>query len=30
LSLGEKVPPMIWVPFELVTPANLKNYLTRN
>lgn len=30
LSRGEKVPPMIWVPFELVTPANLKNYLTRN
>jgi ABC-type sugar transport system substrate-binding protein len=30
LSRGEAVPSMNWVPFELVTPANLKNYLTRN
>jgi ABC-type sugar transport system substrate-binding protein len=30
LSRGEKLPSMIWVPFELVTPANLKNYQSRN
>jgi ABC-type sugar transport system substrate-binding protein len=30
LARGEKLPSMIWVPFELVTPANLKNYQTRN
>lgn len=27
---GEKLPSMIWVPFEPVTPANLKNYVSRN
>ena len=27
LIRGEQVPSFIWVPFELVTPANLANYL---
>ena len=30
LARGDKLPSMSWVPFELVTPANLKNYQTRN
>ncbi|MEC5206734.1 ABC-type sugar transport system substrate-binding protein [Vogesella perlucida] len=30
LAKGEKVPPMNYIPFELVTPANLKNYEARN
>ncbi|SCK22803.1 sugar ABC transporter substrate-binding protein [Vogesella sp. LIG4] len=30
LAAGEKVPAMIWVPYELVTPANYKGYLSRN
>jgi inositol transport system substrate-binding protein len=30
LISGEKVPAYLWVPFELVTPANLANYLTRH
>lgn len=30
LIKGEKVPSMVWIPFELVTPANLSNYLTKN
>lgn len=30
LAKGEKVPSMVWVPFELVTPANLNDYLKRN
>ncbi|MFC3627221.1 sugar ABC transporter substrate-binding protein [Vogesella amnigena] len=30
LARGEKVPSMNYVPFELVTPANLKNYEARN
>lgn len=30
LSKGEKVPSIVWVPFELVTPANLKNFGSRN
>ena len=27
---GEKVPPMVWIPFELVTPANLRQYMSKN
>ena len=27
---GEKVPPMVWIPFELVTPANLSQYMSKN
>jgi inositol transport system substrate-binding protein len=30
LARGEKVPSVVWVPFELVTPANLTNYLGRH
>lgn len=30
LASGEKVPAMIWVPYELVTPANYKGYQNRN
>ncbi|HUI61153.1 MAG TPA: sugar ABC transporter substrate-binding protein [Steroidobacteraceae bacterium] len=30
LAKGEAVPSLIWVPFELVTPANLANYLSRH
>ena len=30
LSKGEKVPAMNYIPFELVTPANLKTYEARN
>jgi len=30
LAKGEKVPSMVWVPFELVTPANINNYLKKN
>jgi inositol transport system substrate-binding protein len=30
LVRGESVPSFVWVPFELVTPANLANYLTRH
>lgn len=30
LVKGEKLPSMIWMPFELVTPATLKNYVDRN
>ncbi len=26
----EKVPPMVWIPFELVTPANLSQYMSKN
>jgi inositol transport system substrate-binding protein len=29
LARGENVPSFVWVPFELVTPANLANYLRR-
>jgi inositol transport system substrate-binding protein len=29
LIKGEKVDAFVWVPFELVTPANLASYLTR-
>jgi inositol transport system substrate-binding protein len=30
LARGEKVPSLVWVPFELVTPANLSSYLGRH
>ena len=30
LAHGEKVPSLVWVPFELVTPANLASYLGRH
>jgi inositol transport system substrate-binding protein len=30
LVRGESVPGFVWVPFELVTPANLSNYLGRH
>src|SRR5256885_966448 len=30
LVRGEQVPGFVWVPFELVTPANLANYLGRH
>lgn len=30
LAKGEKVPSMVWVPFELVTPANINEYLKKN
>jgi inositol transport system substrate-binding protein len=30
LARGESVPSLVWVPFELVTPANLANYLGRH
>jgi inositol transport system substrate-binding protein len=30
LVRGEKVPSFVWVPFELVTPANLATYLGRH
>lgn len=30
LAGGESVPRFVWVPFELVTPANLANYLGRH
>jgi inositol transport system substrate-binding protein len=30
LARGESVPSMVWVPFELVTPANLPDYLGRH
>lgn len=30
LAKGEKVPSMVWVPFELVTPANINDYLKKN
>lgn len=30
LARGERVPSLVWVPFELVTPANLQNYLDRH
>jgi len=29
LARGENVPSFVWVPFELVTPANLASYLSR-
>jgi inositol transport system substrate-binding protein len=30
LARAEKVDSLVWVPFELVTPANLSAYLTRH
>jgi ABC-type sugar transport system substrate-binding protein len=30
LSKGQKVDSMVWVPFELVTPANLATYAAKN
>jgi inositol transport system substrate-binding protein len=30
LSRGESVPSLVWVPFELVTPATLATYLSRH
>jgi inositol transport system substrate-binding protein len=30
LSKGEKVESMVWVPFELITPANMDKYAARN
>jgi ABC-type sugar transport system substrate-binding protein len=31
LAKGEKIAgPMVWVPFELVTPANMDIYLKKN
>jgi inositol transport system substrate-binding protein len=30
LAKGEKVDRAVWVPFELVTPANIANYLKKN
>ena len=30
LAKGEKVESMVWVPFELVTPANMDSYMAKN
>jgi inositol transport system substrate-binding protein len=30
LAKGEKVERLVWVPFELVTPANMDKYLSKN
>jgi ABC-type sugar transport system substrate-binding protein len=30
LAKGQTVGNVVWVPFELVTPANIKNYLSKN
>jgi ABC-type sugar transport system substrate-binding protein len=30
LAAGEKLGNVVWVPFELVTPANIENYLSKN
>jgi inositol transport system substrate-binding protein len=30
LAKGEKVETKVWVPFELVTPANIDQYLKKN
>jgi inositol transport system substrate-binding protein len=30
LAKGEKVEQMVWIPFELVTPANLDKYMAKN
>ncbi len=29
LTKGEKVESFVWIPFELVTPENYKEYLTK-
>jgi inositol transport system substrate-binding protein len=30
LASGQSIPGLVWVPFELVTPANLASYLGRH
>ena len=30
LAKGEKIEPKVWVPFELVTPDNMDQYLSKN
>jgi ribose transport system substrate-binding protein/inositol transport system substrate-binding protein len=30
LAKGEKVDPKVWIPFELVTPANMDQYMSKN
>ena len=30
MAKGEKVEANVWVPFELVTPANLDKYMSKN
>jgi ABC-type sugar transport system substrate-binding protein len=30
LAKGEKVDQMVWIPFELVTPANMDQYIRKN
>ena len=30
LARGEDVPNVVWIPFELVTPANIDEYLSKN
>jgi inositol transport system substrate-binding protein len=30
LAVGKDVPQVVYVPFELVTPANVDKYLSRN
>ena len=30
MARGEKVPANVWIPFELVTPANVDKYLSKN
>ena len=30
LANGEQVESFVWVPFELVTPANMDKYVTKN
>ena len=30
LAKGEKVDAMVWIPFELVTPANMDKYAKKN
>ncbi|HEX9903437.1 MAG TPA: sugar ABC transporter substrate-binding protein [Propylenella sp.] len=30
LARGDDIPQVVWIPFELVTPANIDSYLARN
>jgi ABC-type sugar transport system substrate-binding protein len=30
LAKGDSVESMVWIPFELVTPANMQQYLSKN
>ena len=30
LAKGDKVDSMVWVPFELITPANMDKYVKKN